>query len=224
MRRNATMLVIWLILWGIVQPEGRAQDLPEIRELRVPERRVGDYFPPGTALRVLTRPEWDATLERARRGIDAAQESRVPRILKARHEARWDAGRLIGQSRFEVSNAESRPCAVHLEPWSLACEAGEGVLVPRTRADGSLVLWLEEDAPTPYQVRWQARAREGSDGRIFAFTLPAASVSSLELELPQDLEPISTTGQRSRVGAPSASGVARWKFDGITGPVVLALR
>ena len=109
----------WRILW-LAAP--CAAEPPRIVPVRLPSAQVVSWFPPGTELRMLAPEKFDELVESARRGTAHQGTTLTPRLIRARHQARWDAGVLIGRSELVVqhSGSDGGSSIVALEPWTPA--------------------------------------------------------------------------------------------------------
>jgi hypothetical protein len=193
-RRLTRLLLVGL---GMIVPAGAGaageETLPKVVRASIPTRRVADFFPAGAQLRLMAPREFDG-LVRAAEERSRGPDSGRPRLIRARHSARFGEGLLTGKSELVVSNASRRPAGLPLEPWSPAILAG-----PETGAAvGSLIsgrtaLWL--DPPTDaaneltITLEWELRARPNSRGRLFALALPGDETSSLTLDAPKGSAP-----------------------------------
>ncbi len=74
---------------------------------------------------------------------------RAPRLLKARHSARWESGRLVGQTELTVEASPGVGAGLLiLEPWSPALlDRGAGAKLLRATPDGRLALKVEPARP-----------------------------------------------------------------------------
>ena len=168
---------------------------PDVTKVRVPATGVGRWFPPGSDLRVLPIEEFEALCKAASRHPTGP---RNPRLLRARHSARLEANRLIGRSELVVERLDvGGPPLVLLEPWSPAV-IPTSADAPRLRVtqEGRLGIKLKGVGTETVQVDWTLNARPGSDGRSFALALPNVSISSIILDVPEDLVPEASNGPR----------------------------
>ena len=198
---------------------------PEVVRVRVPSGRVSAWFPPGTELRGLLRQEFEELARSSRAGWERLDAHVGPRMIGARHEARWVDGVLSGRSEFVIESEGSRPGEVVLDPWSPAVDPARVVGSPlRARDDGRIVLPIEGEGQSVVSVPWELRARPDSDGRVFALELPRLDATSLTLDLPADLIPEGPEGTRQGPGPISDPNRRGWRFDGHGGPLDLRLR
>jgi hypothetical protein len=196
-----------------------------VLEVRVPASKVTAYFPPGTPLRLMSEAEYRDLLGRARKGSRALDADASPNLVRARHEVRWDGGRLLGRSEFTVCYEGPVPSVRPLEPWSPAVLSESRESAVRTLADGRTALWIEETGETKDILRWSVAARSGSRDRVFDLSLPTVSVSRLVLDLPRGLKPeITHAAFESSHPSPDEPDRVIWSFDGAGGDLALQLR
>ncbi len=198
---------------------------PQVVRVRVPPEKVADAFPKGEPLRVLPVEEFEALLRSAHEAFAARSRLDGPRLIRARHEARWEDGMLRGRSELLIESPRERSSPLELVPWTPAIDAmpAESVTL-RASDDGRAALWLEPGGRKTVTLAWQLRARIGSEGRVFALGLPRLDAVSLILDLPNDLVPEGPPGIRQGPGPGSAPGRQSWRFDGPGGVVDLRLR
>jgi hypothetical protein len=89
---------------------------PEVVRVRVPASKVGAWFPPGTETHGLAADRFEALVRTAREGAARRARSAPPRLLRARHFARWESGVLVGRSELVVEPSAAGPSALVLEP------------------------------------------------------------------------------------------------------------
>jgi hypothetical protein len=198
---------------------------PEPVRVQVPAARIEDWFPRGTELRGMAAGPFETLVRDARAGYRRQDRRTAPRLLRARHVARWEEGVLIGRSELSVEPAESGPSNLVLDPWSPAIEPGRaGSERLRANEEGRSAIRIDPSGPATIALEWQLRARGGSQGRGFSLELPAADVSSLTLDLPEVLVPEGPGGLRPGPTTGGAEGRASWRFDGRGGKTDLRLR
>jgi len=196
---------------------------PEVVPLRVPASKVSTIFPAGTQLRGTSGEELEALIQAATEGIRRRSREKPPRLLRAKHFARWEAGSLVGRSELLVSNEGAHPAELTLSPWTLA-------IVPTVEKSNRLRMSdlgqtavLVDPADTTITLSWQLQARPNSSGKGFSLGLPATETASFELELPVGWVPEGVEGIRQ---GPRDSGDAQrntWRFDGKGGLLNLRL-
>lgn len=196
----------------------------EVVRVRLPAKDVSRFFPPGTGLRVLSPREFEARVEAANREPAARRAAEAPRLLRARHRARWENGLLRGRSELLVSAGPSGPVEFPLEPWTPAIliEAGAAPAVG-ARDSGAAVLRI---AASPREqvlgIDWEQQPRPHSRG--FSLGLPAVDTTVLELELPRGW---TASGQRGVRRGPMPTGdpsLSLWEIDGDAGRFDVELR
>ncbi len=209
------------LLGGPAPPSGPP---PEVVRVRVGPALVPGWFPAGTELRGLPADEFEALVHDARLGADRLARHRGPRLLRARHSARWDGGTLLGRSEFTFDPGNHGPGLLPLVPWTPAALDGPASL--GSDSQGRVLLRVDPaTTPETLEIPWELRARTGSEGRTFALGLPTLTPSTLVLDLPTHLVPTGPTGTRQGpTPAESSSGRQLWQFDGAAGSIDLRLR
>ena len=192
---------------------------PEIIRVHVPAAQATGWFPAGTPLRMMAPDRFESLLDSAIRGTSPAKNTIPPRLIRARHHARWNAGVLSGESRLAAVIPNSGPVALVLDPWTPmilapprnlqsvgALESGKTVLLiePSASAGGNPALTLD----------WELRARPDSGGRSFALGLPGDETTELTLELPAGWLPLGPEGFREGPLPSSQTGFQSWRFHG----------
>ncbi len=196
---------------------------PEVVRVQVPADQVPEFFPQGTELRGLSVKELNALTAAAQAGAARAARSVVPRLLRARHFARWEAGVLIGRSELDVEPAEVGPAELQLAPWTPAIDPAASPDVDvRIHDSGQTGLWIAPRQGTTIALNWQLRARSGSRARGFSLGLPSVPISLLELDLPAGWSPDGLAGVRQGPH-PSALGRHTWRIEGPGGSADLRL-
>ena len=194
---------------------------PEVVKVRVPSSKVSSWFPPGSDLQVLPPDRFEELVRAVR---DRPPAPIGPRVLRARHSARWDSGMLSGRSEMTIGPPTEVGLVV-LEPWSpVLTGQGTGANLLRATADGRLGLKVEPTGPSSVGPEWRLRARPGSDGRAFAPALPEFDVASLTLDLPAGLVPEANAGPRIGPEPGPSPGRATWRFEAARGRIDLRLR
>src|SRR3954447_23716780 len=75
---------------------------PEVVRVRVPSAKVSAWFPPSTPLRGMPAEELEGLVRAASEGALRQARPPGPRLLRARHSARWEAGVLHGRSELVI--------------------------------------------------------------------------------------------------------------------------
>ena len=197
---------------------------PEVVEVRVPSARIKAWFPPDTPWKGMPTDEFENLVRAASAGVRRRERPPGPRLLRAHHSARWEAGVLRGRSEFVTEPSGSSPARVELEPWTPAIIPPEqGVSPVRTDQHGTTALWVEPSGTTTVVLDWQLRSSPGSDGRSFRLALPAIQPASLTLDLPAGWVPDGPEASRRGPVVASAPGRQSWDFDGFGGRCELRL-
>src|SRR5439155_19611111 len=115
--------VLRSILLTLTLPALAGAGFPEVVRVRVPAAKVATYFPPGTELRGMPSVEFEALVTAARDGFRKQQRAAGPRLLRARHAVRWEAGRLSGRSELLVEAAQDGLELLVLDPWTPAVDS-----------------------------------------------------------------------------------------------------
>jgi hypothetical protein len=215
-----------LLAADLVLLSGAAMAGPEVVRVRVPAKDVTKIFPPGTELRLLTPQEFDTRIEAARREPAGGRSAFAPRLIRARHRARWDSGLLRGRSELIVEAGPAGPIEFPLEPWTPAILPGtERAPAVGARDSGSAVLRLDAPAGArPSRIQWEQQPRLHSRGRGFSLGLPADDTTVLELELPRGWSASSQRGIRRGPIPTDDPAWDLWEIDGEAGRFDLELR
>ncbi|HWE39918.1 MAG TPA: hypothetical protein VG406_25430 [Isosphaeraceae bacterium] len=195
----------------------------EVVRLRVPEAKLGTFFPAGTELRGLPLAEFEALVRDARAGADRRRRPDGPRLLRARHSATWKDGLLVGRSELVVEGPADGPAPLWLDPWGPALDADQPAETRlRSAPDGRLALWVVAKGTVTRTLRWTLRGR--ADGQSFALALPRCDVSGLVLDLPARFVPEGPAGVRLGPAPGSEPDHRAWRFDGPDGAISLRFR
>ena len=192
---------------------------PEIIRVHVPAAQATTWFPAGTQLRIMAPDRFESLLDSAIRGTEAARNRTPPRLIRAHHHARWNAGVLTGQSWLAAVIPGSGLASLVLDPWTPMVLARPGNLQSVGALEsGKTVLLIEPSAsaggnPT-VTLDWELRARPDSEGRSFALGLPGDESSELTLELPAGWLPLGPEGFREGPLPSSQTGFQTWRFHG----------
>ena len=152
----------------------------------------------------------------------------LPRLIRARHHARLEAGVLVGSSRLTVMTSASGQGILPLDPWTpLILPSTRRQVIAGALQSGKTALWLEPPdgfrAQRDLTIDWELRARPDSDGRSFALGLPGDESSELSLELPAGWVPVGQSGYRQGPFPTAGSDLVTWRFHGSPGRVNLQL-
>src|SRR5690242_15600630 len=88
---SRVLVPLWFLGMALASsvPAG-AEEPPEVVRIRVPSAKVTKRFPAGTDLRGLPADQFEALVKAARKGAERRSALAPPRLLRARHLARWD--------------------------------------------------------------------------------------------------------------------------------------
>ncbi|APW64015.1 hypothetical protein [Paludisphaera borealis] len=197
-----------------------ADALPEVVRVPIPSKRVANFFPADTPLRLMTPREFDALVKTAEERVRRS-DSGQPRLVRARHSARFSAGLLNGRSELVIANASQGSAMLPLEPWSpaLLADVKSGATIGAL-SSGKTALWLEPPkstdatSETTITLEWELRARPDSRGRLFALALPGDETSSLTLDAPKGWAPSGPSGRREGPVAGPGTDRELWRFHG----------
>jgi len=192
---------------------------PEIIRVHIPDAQAAGWFPAGTPLRIMAPERFESLLDSAIRGTSPTRMASPPRLIRARHHARWNAGVLTGESRLAAVNPDSGPTALVLDPWTPMILARPGNLQSVGALEsGKTVLLIEPSASAgaspAVTLDWELRARPDSEGRSFALGLPGDETTELTLELPAGWLPLGPEGLREGPLPSSQTGFQAWRFHG----------
>ena len=229
-RRPGPRLLLWaaaalLLLPGLAAGAGG----PDVVRVRVASDKVSAAFPPGTELRGMSADAFEALVVSARSGAERQAGLAAPRLLRARHFARWDpgSGLLIGRSELVVEPSGSGPSELVLDPWSPAIDVSAGPdRGPRigAREDGRTLVRVNSTETATLALGWQLRARPSSSDRGFSLGLPATETASLELDLPDGWIPDGPSGIRRGPEPGDDPRRKTWRFEGRGGAMDLHFR
>ena len=124
--RLGRTLAVALALWFSVLVQVAPASEPEIIWVRLPAEQTSKYFPPGTELRVMPADEFETLVERAAAGSSRQKAREAPRLIRARHQARWSSGVLNGQTELVIESGPSGPADYVLDTWSPAVVRATG--------------------------------------------------------------------------------------------------
>ena len=128
-----------------------------------------------------------------------------PRLIRARHHARFSSGVLSGRSELVIEAARSGPADFILEPWTPAILATpQTPKVVGARDSGEPSLWIDQSPNQTIVLDWELQPRSHVPGRSFALALPGNETTVLTLDVPKDWVPSCRRGRRR--GPPSRYG------------------
>ena len=81
---------------------------PEIIRVWLPAEQTSKCFPPGTELRVMPADEFESLVVRATAGSSRQNAPEAPRLIRARHHARWSARRVDRADRAGYRSGRER--------------------------------------------------------------------------------------------------------------------
>jgi hypothetical protein len=198
---------------------------PEVVGIYVPAADVSKVFVPGTELRILSLKEFESRVAAAQRGAAGRRPITSPRLIRARHRARWAAGVLTGHSELVLAPFAAGPSEYALQPWTPAILA-----VPKSantlgaRDAGTAVLSVDAShGEQTVTIDWELNARPHSQGRGFTLGLPGDETTVLNLDLPRGWVASSQHGICRGPLAAEDSARAFWEIAGEAGRFDLAL-
>lgn len=190
---------------------------PEIVRVRAPADQVGRWLA-GKELRVMSAAEFEAKAARLRE-LDPAPGPAAPRLVRARHHARWDGVLLVGKSALVIEPSSPGPADFMLEPWTPAILPGPAVQALGAAASGPAGLRIEPGASRSISLDWELRPRAVTTARILTLALPAEPTTELDLELPIAWSPRCRKGVLHGPTKSEKPGLAAWRVDGEQGGI-----
>jgi hypothetical protein len=187
---------------------------PEIVRLRVPAKDVSRWFPAGTELRILPVEQFDSLVRAASKAASRQRAAQPPRLIRARHRARWNAGVLSGRTELVIEAASSGPADFVLDPWTpavLAAEQSSQVL--GARDTGKPSLWIDQAPSQRVDLEWEVRPRPHSRGRILTVAVPGEETTILALEIPKGWMPLVDRGRRRGPLQSTAATASLWEIE-----------
>ena len=186
-----------LVLLSTVFAISSGASEPEIVRVHVPAKDVLRLFPAGTELRVMPAEQFDSLLRRAIEGSSRQRTAEPPRLIRARHHARWDSGVLSGRSELVIEASSSGPADFVLDPWTPAVlPMAQSAKVVGARDSGKPSLWIDRAPNQTIVLEWELQPRSHSRGRNFDLALPGEDTTVLTLEIPKDWVPLIRRGRR----------------------------
>ena len=170
---------------------------PEIIRVRVPAKEISKCFPAGTNLRVMSVERFNSLVDAAIKGSSGKRTTRSPRLIRARHHARWNGEVLAGHTELVIEAAGSGPSDFVLEPWTPAIlPQAQTTKVLGARDSGRTSLWIDQSPSQTIALDWELKPRSHPHGRSFTLALPGDETTVLALEVPKDWIPSSRQGRR----------------------------
>ncbi|HEY5314063.1 MAG TPA: hypothetical protein VIK18_16145, partial [Pirellulales bacterium] len=192
---------------------------PELKFRRIyaPSNGILDW-PRGNVRYLPVEPDEFERLVQAAGGLPLETATALAaRIDRAHYRARLDDDLLAaGQATFEIMHSAAGPVLLPLAPCNLALALEDQADEPQdvvlgTRPDGRLTLLVKRSGPL--HLNWTLRGRRDATGAVeFDLELPRATDNRLELDLPAQTTPISSTGLVSPLGAGSGNR-RRWTIE-----------
>ncbi len=198
----------------------------DVKRVPIPAKDVTKIFPPGTELRILSARDFESQVEAAHKRSIAERPAGAPRLIRARHRARWDSGLLRGRSDLVIGAVTAGPAEFPLEPWTPAILVGPGGAPAVGARDSGAAVLRVESSPREQAVRldWELQPRPHSRGRGFSLGLPADDTTVLVLELPRGWVASSQRGVRRGPLPAEDPSLALWEIDGEAGRFDIELR
>ncbi len=103
--RIRTVQVVFLALLLPATGNATAASDPEIIRVQVPAKSTSRCFPPGTELRILPVEAFESLVKRSSAKLERRLSAEPPRLVRARHRARWDGEVLRGETDLEISKS-----------------------------------------------------------------------------------------------------------------------
>jgi hypothetical protein len=182
----------------------------------------------------LPQKEFDLRLRTA--GQEVLASANPARIVEAQYRATWNSGRLVGTAEWGLANSTPRPTAVPLDALRVAILAprwadGRSAKIFRGTLAGrngpGTYLWADDPAGGRIAFNWSARGIEELGEERIELGFPAVPVARLELTLPAERIPTSSTPGVLLTGPFPASNPRErlWRLTmGSLTRVVVALR
>ena len=197
---------------------------PEIVRVRVPAKEVSKWFPAGTELRVMPAERFDSLVRGAIKGSSRQRAAQPPRLIRARHHARWNSGVLSGRTELVIEAASSGPADFVLDPWTPAIlPMAPTAKVLGARDSGKPSLWIDQAPNQTIVLEWELQPRSHSQGRSFTLALPGEETTVLALEIPKDWVPSSRRGRRRGPLASSDATRNLWEIEAESGRIDIHL-
>ena len=208
-----------LILVALVALTLVAGSDPEVIPVHVPAKDVSKWFPPGTELRTLSPKDFEAQVLAAQRATAALRPAATPRLIRARHHARWASNRLTGRTELVLAPLANGPSEFPLTPWTPAILAAPTQTKILGARDSGIAVLRVDSSPNEQIIvlEWELQSLPNSNGRDFALGLPSEETTILELDLPQGWIASSQRGIRRKSLAAVNPGRVVWEVEGESG-------
>lgn len=192
-----------------------ADDPFPIRRVRGPDAGLNALvkeLEPGPTVR-LPRAEFEARVRAAGR----ARAGQPARVIEAAYSATLEAGDLTGTAALVVLNAQDATGFVPLDPLRLAvrgakwADGPDAVLAAR---GGAPAVWVDRDGRRTLHLNWSLAGTTEPGERRFELRVPPCPASALELNLPADQVPSSSSDVllTGPFDAPGAPGRRAWRL------------
>jgi hypothetical protein len=210
--------------WQVLLPPGffpAPQNLPDpipLRRVLIPQERVATELKrAGSGVLVkLSRRDFEAQVQRAAQA--AERSNHPPRLVEARYHARLlDEGALAGTGQWKILSPSAEPGLLSLATFNLA--------LTHMQLDGSaailgeldnrqLALLVDRQGEHQALLEWTARGEPGPNGLRFRLDIPASSLASVEVELPED-RVIELTSENCLLSSAASANKGRrlWRID-----------
>ena len=200
----------WMLLTSLMLILLTGASDPEIVGIPVPAKEISKYLPAGTELKVMSPDRFNSLVIAAIKGSASKRITRSPRLIRAHHHARWNAGVLSGRTELVIEAAGSGPSDFVLEPWTPAIlpdAQGQTTKLLGARDSGLTSLWIDQSPSQTIALDWELKPRSHPHGRSFTLALPGDATTVLALEVPKDWIPSSRQGRRR---GPRPAGDPNW--------------
>jgi hypothetical protein len=197
---------------------------PEIIRVRAPANDLARWVPPGTEVRVMPPAQFESLARATQQNARLAQLDQAPRLIRARHAARFGKGVLSGRSEFVFERSQTGPMDFVLKPWTPAVlPTSEAKKLLGARATGEPSLWVDAVPKATYVLEWELRPRPYAYGQGMVLRLPGNETTVLSLELPREWAPSARRGIRRGPLPVLDSDANRWEVEAESGQIDLQL-
>ncbi len=216
----------WMLLTSLMLIVLTGASDPEIVGIPVPAKEISKYLPAGTELKVMSPDRFSSLVSAAIKGSASKRITRSPRLIRARHHARWNAGVLSGRTELVIEAAGSGPSDFVLEPWTPAIlpdAQGQTTKLLGARDSGLTSLWIDQSPIQTIALDWELKPRSHPHGRSFTLALPGDETTVLALEVPKDWIPSSRQGRRRGPRPAGDPNRYLWEIEAESGRIDLHL-